>query len=178
MSVQLVLLGFLKERDYYGYELKKEIQRRMEHWTDIKFGSIYHALKKLVEHDFVEVVGSYREKARPARTVYRITEAGKKEFERRLRELLGRIERVYLDFHIGLYFAGNLSREELDAVLDRRLQFFRGLIETLKGVRRMFISHGQSPINLAILENSLFHLEAEERWLEQTRKRLRDGELL
>ncbi|MBU0519701.1 PadR family transcriptional regulator [bacterium] len=35
ITVQLVILGFLKERDYYGYELKKEIQKRIEEHEEL-----------------------------------------------------------------------------------------------------------------------------------------------
>ena len=76
MSTRLVILGLLRERPLYGYEIKHIIEDHMGDWTNIAFGSIYFALKKLAEEGFVERAAVEREGNRPSRTVYQLTPAG------------------------------------------------------------------------------------------------------
>jgi DNA-binding PadR family transcriptional regulator len=177
MSVALVILGFLREREYHGYELKKEIQRRMGVWTDIKFGSIYHALRKLVERGSVARVGEEKQSGRPDRTIYRITEQGREEFQDRLQMLLNRFQRVYLDFDIGLYFGGNLPPHELEAVLDKRIDHLTEIVAALESYRELpFEENGQSPeVSRLIIDHGIFHIDTEIRWLQYVKERLQQG---
>ena len=86
MTVRLVILGLLRERPLYGYEIKQIIEEHMSDWTSIAFGSIYFALDKLEEENFVEKVEVKQAGKRPSRSVYQITKSGRKEFLRLLRE--------------------------------------------------------------------------------------------
>lgn len=179
MSVALVILGFLREREYHGYELKKEVQRRMGEWTDIKFGSIYHALRKLVERGSVAKVSEERQPGRPDRTIFRITSQGEEEFLERLRLLLNRYQRVYLDFDIGLYFGGNIPAEELEAVLNKRIKHLTEIIATLEGFKEIPFEEMGKPAEVSklIIDHGIFHMNAEIRWLQYVKKRLKQGNL-
>ena len=45
MSVRLYVLGVLNERDAHGYEMRNLAKEAdLAQWTDIGYGSIYHAL--------------------------------------------------------------------------------------------------------------------------------------
>jgi DNA-binding PadR family transcriptional regulator len=173
MSVPLVLLGFLQNRDYHGYELKKEIQRYMGNWTDIKFGSIYHALKKLVEHDYVEIVGEERQKGKPDRRIYRITSAGRSQFKRLLRELLLQHRRVFYDFDIGLYFAGRLTEAQRSKILTERLRKIQQERTLLANAKKLPVHRSIPRISEVIMDHSLSHLNAEINWLEACIARMR-----
>ncbi|RJP76430.1 MAG: PadR family transcriptional regulator [Candidatus Zixiibacteriota bacterium] len=165
MSVPIVILGFLKERDYHGYELKKEIQHHMGDWTDIKFGSIYHALKKLVESGCVEVVGEEHQSGRPDRTIYRITVQGREEFRRLLIEVMGHFQRPYLDFDVGLYFACNLPTKELRALLTDRRKQVKAARRALESNRQLPAHRDLPPVCDMILEHAIRHLDTETKWL-------------
>ncbi|PKO14362.1 MAG: hypothetical protein CVU39_15105 [Chloroflexi bacterium HGW-Chloroflexi-10] len=56
MIVRLVILGLLRDRPLYGYEIKQVIEEHMSDWTSIAFGPIYFALDKLVEKGFVKKI--------------------------------------------------------------------------------------------------------------------------
>ena len=86
MSVRMVILGLLRERPLYGYEIKHIIEDHMGDWTSIAFGSIYFALDKLAKERLVEKVSVEQDGKRPSRSVYEITDAGRKEFMHLLRE--------------------------------------------------------------------------------------------
>ena len=102
MSTPLVILGLLRERPLYGYEIKHIIEDRMGDWTNIAFGSIYYALDKMAEEHLIEKVGTEQEGGRPSRTVYGITAAGREEFLRLLCEVWREVERHTFTFDIGL----------------------------------------------------------------------------
>ena len=177
MSVQLVILGFLRERDYYGYDLKKDIQRRMGQWTDIKFGSIYHALKKLVERGAVKKVAQEHQPGKPDRTIYRITRKGEEEFLTLHRELLNRLQRVYLEFDIGFYFGSNLSPDELQDVLTGRETQYENLIKMLRDVKKVPVHRNLPRISEVIIDHTISHLEAEVKWLKRAKLRLNKEDL-
>jgi len=134
MSVQLAILGFLQECNYHGYELKKTIERKMGAWTDIKFGSIYHALGNLERDGFVRKVRSTRAKGKPARSVFAITDKGKAEFKRLLSENITHVARLVMKEDVGVYFGGLLDENRYAEVLGKR-------VELLKMVYRELVRH-------------------------------------
>jgi DNA-binding PadR family transcriptional regulator len=121
MSTRLVILGLLLERPLHGYELKQTIEERMGDWTSIAFGSIYFALGKLAEEGLIEQAATEQEGGRPSRTIYRLTDAGRAEFMRLLREVWREVERTYFTVDIGLYFMHALPAEEVQGYLRERI---------------------------------------------------------
>src|SRR5690625_2351480 len=75
-STSLLVLQLLNERDMYGYELVKEIERRSEQRLQMKEGSLYPGLHRLEKQEYVEHYWQEQEKG-PARKYYRITAEGK-----------------------------------------------------------------------------------------------------
>ncbi|WP_079508816.1 PadR family transcriptional regulator [Mesobacillus jeotgali] len=95
MSIQIVLLGLLQEKSYHPYEMKKMIiENKWDHLFPVTDGNIYHAIRKLEKHEWVESEKEEQVNNRPNRTVYRITDEGKDQlskeiqlvFEQRLKE--------------------------------------------------------------------------------------------
>lgn len=84
-STSLLVLQMLNERDMYGYELVKEMDRRSDHGLQMKEGTLYPALHKLEKQEYIECYWEEQEKG-PARKYYRITEAGKEMLEEKTNE--------------------------------------------------------------------------------------------
>ncbi|WP_174615585.1 PadR family transcriptional regulator [Virgibacillus ihumii] len=84
-STSLLILQLLNERDMYGYELVKEMDRRSDHNFQIKEGTLYPALHKLEKQEYIVFYWQDREKG-PARKYYHITEQGKEILEERTSE--------------------------------------------------------------------------------------------
>ena len=175
MSTRLVILGFLRGRPQYGYEIKQMIEHVMGDWTNIAFGSIYFALKKLTEEGFVEKVGTEQEGGRPSRTVYRITDAGREEFLRLLREVWGNVERQTFEFDIGLSFMGALPIEEVKGYLRKRVTHLEHILQYLDAHQAEELADEHVPNRLAsaVFDHSRVHLKAELDW---TRELLQDVE--
>ena len=75
--LELAVLGLLKEKPMYGYEVKKRLDERLGHTWKFSYGSLYSTLKKLssveaVELEFPDGEATTRKK----KIVYRITPKG------------------------------------------------------------------------------------------------------
>lgn len=166
-STRLVILGLLRERPLYGYELKHIIEEHMGDWTNIAFGSIYFALGKLAEEGFIEQVAVEQEGRRPSRSVYQITEAGQAEFPRLLREVWSEIERHYYALDIGLAFIEALPIKEIKGYLRDRSAQLEKTLQHLAEHKAEILALEEVPRKAAVaavFEHSRVHLEAELSW--------------
>lgn len=84
-STSLLVLQLLNERDMYGYELVKEMDKRSDHNLQMKEGTLYPALHKMEKQAYIEYYWVHQEKG-PARKYYRITEEGKEILTERTTE--------------------------------------------------------------------------------------------
>lgn len=166
MKIRFVILGFLMQRPLYGYEIKSIIEERMGDWADIKFGSIYYALKTLFEGGFVTKEGTEREAGRPERQVYAITEPGKEEFFRLLHKMWGSMAFPKYDFDLALFFIYFLKKEEVRAYLARRIAYMEKTIGYIEEHGKEISSHEYiPPVAQALLNHSEAHFRAERDWL-------------
>jgi DNA-binding PadR family transcriptional regulator len=115
------LLGLLHDRPLYGYEIKQIIEGQMGDWTSIAFGSIYFALDKLSEEQFVEKIAVEQSGGWPSRSVYPITPAGETEFIGLLRGGWKNVERQYFEQDVCLFFLHRLPVEEINTCLQARI---------------------------------------------------------
>ncbi len=177
MSTRLVILGLLRDKPLYGYELKQIIEERMGDWTSIAFGSIYFALDKLAEEQLVKKVATEREGGRPSRSVYEITTAGRAEFDRLLRQVWSEFEWHHFTLDIGLAFMQALSKKEIKSYLRER-------ISQLEAGQKRLLAHRDEqlqrqeipPVAAAIFEHSQVHMEAELEWTRALLKKIEKGE--
>ena len=177
MTVRLVILGLLRERPLYGYEIKQIIEEHMSDWTSIAFGSIYFALDKLSDEKFVEKVQVEQENKRPARSVYQITDKGRDEFLRLLRESWQQAERQYFSIDICLFFLETLPLDEIKAYLHRRVAQLEGTLTYLDSHQQEALGEQQAPRPaVAIFEHSRVHFQAELTWTRDLLAQVERGE--
>jgi DNA-binding PadR family transcriptional regulator len=172
-----VILGFLRGQPLYGYEIKRMIEQIMGDWTNIAFGSIYFALKKLAEEGFVEKIGTEQEGSRPSRTVYQITDAGREEFLRLLREVWDSVERQTFAFDIGLSFMSALPIEEVKGYLRKRAKHLEHVIQFLEGHQAEELADEHVPRRLAasVFGHHRVHLQAELGWTRELLQNVEQG---
>jgi DNA-binding PadR family transcriptional regulator len=122
-SIALIVLGLLRERPLHPYEILRIMRKHRDDLRlAISVGSIYHAVERLEREGYVVPTGTGREGARPERTTYEITPAGKDEHSRRTRELLRAVQPEYPAFDVGLGQADALEADEVAALLRERLE--------------------------------------------------------
>jgi DNA-binding PadR family transcriptional regulator len=166
MTVRLVILGLLRERPLYGYEIKQIIEEHMSDWTSIAFGSIYFALDKLAEEKFVEKVEVEQEGRRPSRSVYQITATGREEFLRLLRASWQQFEREYFPLDICLFFLDSLPLEEVRNYLQARRSALQTALAYVQEHRAGQLALPEVPaLAAAIFDHTLVHTRAELDWV-------------
>jgi DNA-binding PadR family transcriptional regulator len=82
--------------------------------------SMYHAVERLLRDELIRVVGTDRAGARPERTIYALTDAGRAELAARVRRLLEHPEPDTTLFVAALSFVGCLPVPQARAALDAR----------------------------------------------------------
>ncbi len=86
-TIELAVLGLLHEGPMHGYELRKRLNLMLGWGRVLSYGSLYPALKRMLRASLIEEeVGGGNLTRRP-RIVYRLTEAGHREFERLMSEV-------------------------------------------------------------------------------------------
>jgi DNA-binding PadR family transcriptional regulator len=167
-DVHVVLLGLLRQKPLYGYELKQIIEDHMGDWTDIKFGSIYFALARLNEDGAVEVVAEVAEGSRPARRVYRITEKGQALFGHLLRQLWMERRQTLYPLDIAMFFIDSLPKEDVQRYILRRIEGCETALQHLTAHETEQFKNEDIPRQgRYIFEHSRLHLEAELTWLKK-----------
>ncbi|WP_242894022.1 PadR family transcriptional regulator [Actinomadura litoris] len=118
----LAVLSTVTARPMHPYEMASLMRARgKDRDIDIKWGTLYTVVRNLEKHGFLAVEGSVREGARPERTVYRITDAGREELADWVRELVAVPERESPRFVAALSVLGALGPDEASELMRRRL---------------------------------------------------------
>lgn len=121
MIIRLLILGILKRRgSAHGYRMYRDlVEWRVETWTVIRPGSIYHALTQMEKQGYIaEAATDPSQKRGPSKSEYRITASGEEEFVALLRTALKDIDIVSLS--VGIAFMEYLPRIEVIELLQQR----------------------------------------------------------
>jgi DNA-binding PadR family transcriptional regulator len=177
-SIRLLILGVLKSQPLHGYEVRRELELwNAEQWANIAYGSIYFALKKMADEGLIAEAGTGQVGNRPARTVYAITERGKLEFERLLREYWWEYKPAIDPFQVALTFMNRLPRDEVLAALRQRADRLRAFLATFEAALAAKMRSG-TPRHIArSLRLAAMHAETELRWIVETIDLVERGEL-
>src|SRR5580698_1194620 len=171
----LAVLATVVQQPMHRYEIASVIRARgKDQDMDVKWGSLYTVVQNLAKHGFLEVVGTSRQGARPERTVYQITEAGRQEMLDWTRELLSTPEPEHPRFAAGLSVQMILSPDEVIALLRARL----GRLEESIAARRAAITEHLKEIPRLFLvedEFAVAMVEAEAAWVRGLLEELTSG---
>ena len=156
-DADIVLLSLLAEQPRHGYDLDRVIEQRgYRQWTSLAFSSVYYLLKRLSERGLLEP----DEGSQGRRTVFRVTEAGRRE----LRQAAG--ERVLAPAppSAGVLPALNaysrLDDPELVTLLVRRAEALLGRLDELRALRAQVDEEHA----LAIFDYEILRQEADLAW--------------
>ena len=164
-DADIVVLSLLAEQPRHGYDLDRVIEQRgYRQWTSLAFSSVYYLLKRLSERGLLEP----DEGSQGRRTVFRLTEAGRRE----LRQAAG--ERVLAPAppSAGVLPALNaysrLDDPELvtllvrraEALLARRAEALLGRLDELRALRAQVDEEHA----LAIFDYEILRQEADLAW--------------
>jgi DNA-binding PadR family transcriptional regulator len=157
----LAVLATVLQRPMHRYEIASVLRAQgKDQDMDVKWGSLYTVVQNLAKHGFLEVIGSDRQGARPERTIYQITDAGREEMLDWTRELLATPEPEHPRFVAGLSVQMILHPDEVIALLRLRLERLEAsiaaqqakLAEHLIEIPRLFLVESEYAIALAKAE--------------------------
>ena len=166
MSLGMVLLGMLAERPAHGYDLKRAHDERFPSARPLAYGQVYATLSRLERDALAELTETTRGTG-PDRAVYAITDQGRAE-------LAGWLDAVEPP---GPYPAEELVRKTITSLhlgADADGFLARQRAAHLAAMRRLAVDRAETPelgARLAI-DHTLAHLDADLRWLEETRERV------
>ncbi|MEV4013721.1 PadR family transcriptional regulator [Nonomuraea angiospora] len=171
----LAVLTVAGQRPMHPYEMASVLRARgKDQDMPIKWGSLYTVVRNLEKHGLIEAVESGRQGARPERTVYRVTEAGREEADDWTRELLSTPVREPSAFEAGLSVLAGLGPDEVLPLLRQRLEL---LEQQLQDARRALERDREEVPRLFLLESeyALAMREAEAGWVRALLAELTSG---
>lgn len=180
MSMKLLILGLLMERDRHPYDIRQTIKQR--NWNEcfkLRDGSLYYAVDQLREHalieavEFVAVPGDNR----PDKTIYRITESGKNEFNKLLYDQLKQVSYPQHPVFLALPFIRYGDHEQTEQLLLKQLAACEERIKRMEAVlefKGAFLPNGSQMMIKGIKKFG----ETEKEWLLELLEETRSGRLL
>ena len=126
------VLALLNERPMHPYEMYQLlIERHEDRIVKVRPGSLYHTVERLVDHEFVEALGTDRAGKRPELTTYAITDVGREALTKRVADLIRTPVNEYPAFPVALAEAHNIDRTEVVEHLRMRITNLNGTIAEL-----------------------------------------------
>ncbi len=176
----MMILGVVRIlQPVHGYDVRRELLSwNADKWANIQPGSVYHALKKLVDEGALREVGTSQVGSRPARVSYEVTEKGYEQFRDLLSQYLWSAGESHVDpFMAAFSFLFEVPRPETVAVLRNRATQLRAANE---GMRAAIVSGWAAPdikpANVRwMLELNMARNEGEIAWCERIAKEIEDG---
>ena len=159
MTVRLALLGLLNDRLSHGYRLKTRYDALVDPDASVQPAQIYNTLARLERDGLIEQMDTEQD-AGPARRVYGLTENGRAELHRWLSEPVEPAAHLQALLYTKVVLA-ILAGQPIEPLLDAQREAHMIRMRELTGLR-----HSRSTATAVLAEYSLFHLEADLRWLD------------
>ena len=156
-DADIVHLSLLAERPRHGYDLDRVIEQRgYRQWTSLAFSSVYYLLKRLSERGLLEP----DEGTQGRRTVFRVTEAGRRELRQAAGERLLTPAPPSAGVLPALNAYSRLDDPALAALLARRAEALLGRLDELRALRAQVDEEHA----LAIFDYEILRQEADLAW--------------
>ena len=176
MSLQHILLGFLREEPGSGYDLNKRLESQAKHFWTTEQSQIYRALYRMQAAGWVEFETIVQEDS-PNKKVYYLTAAGNAELEGWLREPTEET----LPSHIWLaklYVGQDLTYADVAQIIRKRRTTMGEYRTWIQLRRRLLDQPGvhstEKNLRLLTLDHTLRVIDTEISWLDATLERLRE----
>lgn len=123
MSMKLVILGLLLEKDRHPYEIMLVMRERSyDRMMKLQMGSLYYGIDKLAQDGHIEALETIRSSDRPDKTVYRITVKGKTLFEQLIVQQIKKNDQVYHPLYMALALSRHIDPGKVEKLLAERIR--------------------------------------------------------
>jgi DNA-binding PadR family transcriptional regulator len=162
----LAVLAELLMGPMHPYEIGRRLK---EHGKDrnIKYNrsSLYMVVEQLTKAGFITEQETVRDTQRPERTVYALSDGGRREFYDWMRELVAQPRHEYPQFGVALSLLSVLSPTEAVELLGRRLVALGEEIDEIRATVQTAADGGVAWVFLVEEEYRLAVLDAESRFV-------------
>ena len=175
----LTVLALLHYQPLHPYG----IQRLIKQWGKDQVviveqrTSLYRTIERLLAAGLIAVRETGRDPRYPERTVYEITDTGRRTARRWLEEMLAEPRQEYPEFPAALSHVLMLEPAELTEVLERRAQRLTAALAALDANAAAEAGQGLPRIAMLETEYQRAVLAAEAQWVTQILGELRSGKL-
>ncbi|MDP9806782.1 DNA-binding PadR family transcriptional regulator [Trueperella bonasi] len=163
---QYAFLGLLSKEPNHGYQLKKLYDHYFAGDKPMLAGQVYSILARLARDAMIFEIADSGESGGPSRTRYALTELGARELDEWLATPEPPAPTLQADLYVKTILALLVNGEAatfLQAQRKAHMQRMRELTARKKGA---------SVADKVLLDYSLFHIEADLRWIDMTASRL------
>ncbi|MFJ5266153.1 PadR family transcriptional regulator [Streptomyces sp. NPDC088387] len=167
MSTRHILLGLLGTGSSHGYDLKRRHDERFPQARPLAYGQVYTTLQRLVRDDLAEVDGTDSDGG-PERTLYRATEAGRRELARWVGEVTPPAPFVTNEIFTKVVVSILASADPAGHLRDQRAAHMARMRE-LTAVKTAPDADLSTVLSA---DYALSHLDADLRWMTTTATRL------
>ncbi len=152
----------------HPYEISQTLRARAKHESiKLNFGSLYSVVEGLETRGLIRARETVREGRRPERTIYEITEAGTREMNEWLSELVATPVKEFLQFEAALSLLPGLPPDEALSQLERRTDALEVRITQLQAVQDAARQLGLPRLFALEGEYELVLLRAELAWVHE-----------
>ena len=172
-SIRLFILATLSTTGpLHGHQIRQQAQSdHTEAWSDIKVGSVYGALKRLAAEGLVREVRTERVGNRPERTIYEITQEGRRALAAVRDSALRHLERRDDPFDMALAQSRDIAEEDLEAIVSLRLAALRVQLASYRHQAESADPYVNEAERM-VLQHVIARTEAEVRWHTELAARL------
>ncbi|KNB50699.1 PadR family transcriptional regulator [Streptomyces caatingaensis] len=175
----LAVLGLLLERPLHPHAMATALRERgMDRAFKVTTGSLYDTVRALARDGWIEADGTERVGARPARTVYRHTAHGTRQFTAWLDELIREPAQEYPRFLSAVSYLAALGPDRAAAALRERAAALETRIAAAERAHRTAREeHGAPRLFVIEAEYAREMARAELRWVLRTAEEIETGAL-
>lgn len=174
---EIAVLALLREAPMHPYQMQRLLRfRHKDEILALKRGSLYHAIRRLLQAGLISVKTTGREGKRPERTTYRITPQGLSAFLEILRKIVATPRRESSEFMAAMSFLVHLNPEEASCQLSERAHMLEAEIAHCTAGLAAASTHVLR-INLIESEYLLAMLKAELAWVRRVEDEIHKGKL-
>jgi DNA-binding PadR family transcriptional regulator len=120
---EIAVLALLREASMHPYQMQRLLkERHKDELLELKRGSLYHAINRLMAAGLIEATNTVRSGRRPERTIYRITAEGRQELIQTLQQMIELPRHESSEFMAALSFLLHLEHKDAIEKLEERAQ--------------------------------------------------------
>jgi DNA-binding PadR family transcriptional regulator len=174
----LAILACLYERPMHPYEVAQTLRSRAKHESiRLNYGSLYGVVETLEKRGLITARETVRDGRRPERTIYVITEPGKRELVDWLSELVAVPVKEYLQFEAALSLLPVLPPDDAAELLAQRVMALELTLAQIGGAMATAEKLGLPRLFELEAEYRQRLFEAELAWVRDLAEEIRGGTL-